>query len=178
MSWKLLIGVLLILIVVSSGLVGNLGGLKDKLLSIFQELGLENSPLSGIFQVGKEPKQLDLVITANVLDIKSDVPIALESPGFNAAEFIGNIKLDFENGKAVYTEDNSKFNFNTKLEGEIKNLKFKKLVLENLGLKVLSDSWGISSQNGTVEIYDFSGKGVIKSDSFELIGNATEVVRK
>ena len=178
MSWKLLAGIFLILILLSSSLAGNLGGLKDKLFSLFGGFGEGVKGSLGGILPEQTTKALDLEITANVLDIKSDTPVILESSSFKAEEFVGTIKLDFNNGKVVYTEDNSKFNLNTKLEGEIKNLKFKKLVLKNLGLKVLNGEWKDTAENGTIEIYDFYGRGLIRPNSFELIGNVSDIIRK
>ena len=184
LDWKILAASFAALLFVSSMLIGDFA-ITDFFADIAEKLGewLGNSPFGGMFTA---PTQSS-VINTNIIDVsiypdtfilKPDYPVNMSFNEKEITGFMGDIIIDYDEKKITLDESNSQLNIVMPIENvEIHGLILKKLLIQEKGIEANTGNWEIQTDNGTIEIYDFSGFGEISSESIHLEGNITKLIR-
>lgn len=179
-DWKIIAAAFVALLFVASMLAGNLG-VKEFFSGAVGKVGdwLGSSPLGGFFSSSsKSTEGIDIVLFPESISLSPDSGFNMSMGSTKMNGLSGILELDFRSETAKFQEKNSPLSFSLPLkESVLTGLSFSKLVVENVGITVLSGSWNITTSNGTVELYDFTGRGIVSGDGLELIGNVSKLVR-
>jgi hypothetical protein len=157
----------------SSGVsAGLLSDLFDNIKKWF-----ESSPLGGLFaRPVKRMTEIDLTFYPKDFVLNPESVVNVTSNCTKVSNFNGGISLDLEGDLAVLKESNSQLTIEEKLgEIEIHGLTIGSLELKGMKLSMVSGNWTETTDSGSLKMYDFLGRGVITSDSIELIGNVSKV---
>jgi len=140
----------------------------------------ESSPLGGLFaRPVKRITGIDLTFYPNTFTLKPESVVNVTSESTKVSNFNGEIEVNLEGGFALLKESNSQLRIEEKLgEIEIHGLSLSNLELNNMKLSMVSGNWTETTESGSLKVYDFLGKGLIKSDSIELTGNVSKVSKE
>jgi hypothetical protein len=156
----------------SSVSAGLLSDLFDNIRKWF-----ESSPLGGLFaRPVKRMTEIDLTFYPEDFVLNPESVVNLTSNSTKILNFNGGISLDLEGDLAVMKESNSQLTIEEKLgRMEIQGLTIGNLELKGMKLSMVSGNWTETTDSGSLKMYDFLGKGIITSDSIELVGNVSKV---
>jgi hypothetical protein len=183
LDWKMLAASLVAIIFVASLLIGDFA-IKGLFSGVGDGLGqwLGNSPFGGLFTAptaqGTSASTISLKFRPDSFTIKPDSPVNMTFEWGDMKMFSGEIIVDYEGKTMLVRESNSQLGLTMPLQSvKIHGLKSKKLVIQNSVIDMTADRWIIASENGSVEVYDFSGTGYISSGVIALDGNITKFTR-
>ncbi len=159
----------------SSASAGLLSDFFDKIREWF-----ESSPFGNLFaRPVKRMTEIDLTFYPKSFVFKPESMVNLTTDSTRILNFNGEIELDLEKGLAILRESNSQLRIEEKIETmEIQGLSLGSLELRNMKLTMISGNWTETTESGSLKMYDFLGKALLKPDSIELIGNVSKVVKE
>ncbi len=159
----------------SSVSAGLLSDFFDKIREWF-----ESSPLGGLFaRPVKRMTEIDLTFYPESFILNPESTVNITSDSTKVSNFNGEVSIDLEGGFALLKESNSQLTIEEKLgEIEIHSLALSNLELKSMKLSMVSGNWTETAESGSLKMYDFLGKGVIKADSIELVGNVSKVSKE
>lgn len=182
LDWKILAASFAALLFVSSMLVGDFG-VRDFFSTVVEKLGewLGNSPFGGLFTAPTSIMNVDTInlkLYPDLFVLKPDSSVNISFDKKEVVNFVGEITVDYNNKKIILDEINSPLNIVIPIETtRISGLKLKKLLVKDIKIDVSAGEWEISNDNGSIEIYDFSGLGEIDVNRIQLEGNITRLIR-
>lgn len=184
LDWKILAASFAALLFVSSLLIGDFA-IKDFFTGIADKLSewLGNSPFGGMFTAPTPSNvistdSINVKIIPDTFTLKPDLPVNVSFSGKIITDFSGEILVDYNENEVILDESNSNLNIVMPVETiEIHGLNMKKLLIQNTGIDADTGNWELATDNGTIEIYDFSGSGEIGLRSIDLVGNITRLIR-
>ncbi len=178
LDWKILAAGIAALILVAAFVAGD--SQTNFLSDIINRIGgfLGSSPFGGLFSSTEEPQPVDIIIYPENLSLHLDKNnITLNS--IELSEFTGDVSIDFSNKKISLSQKGSQLKLTAPIEKvTIEGLKIPKLLAENMRLEVVSGKYNITSNNGTIEVFNFFGQATITPQNIELMGNVTKIERK
>ena len=184
LDWKILAASFAALLFVSTLLVGDFG-IPNFFGDIADKLGewLGNSPFGGMFTAPTSSSVIDsdtinVKIFPDSFVLRPDFPVNITFDKKEIISFSGEITIDYEEKRITLDQSNSQLSIIMPIENiKIHGLKLAKLLIQEKGLDASTGNWEIKTENGSIEIYDFSGIGEITSRSIELDGNITKLIR-
>lgn len=178
LDWKILAASFVALLVVSSVLLGGFG-IGEFFSDLINKIGewLGSSPFGGFFSTPTaKTKEIDIVLYPANLSLKPDSSINVSTDMITLTNFKGEISTDFENETLIFKESDSSLIVEIPLERiTIPDLQIKKMSFENVRFDMKPN---ITGENGSIEIYDFLGKGIIAVGSVEFQGNVSKMTVK
>ena len=159
----------------SSVSAGLLSDFFDKIREWF-----ESSPLGGFFaRPVKRMTEIDLAFYPKNFVLKPESIVNVSSNSTKITNFNGEIEVNIEGGFALLKESNSRLVIEERIgQIEISGLTITNLELKGMKLSLVSGNWTETTDSGSLKAYDFLGKGVLKHDSIELIGNVSKVSKE
>lgn len=183
LDWKILAASFVALIFISSFLVGNFG-IKELVGKIIDKVDdwLSGSPFEGFFKApSKEDTQterIELVIYPENFSIKPDSVVDIKIGDIQLNKFSGEINADFRKNKISLNQKDSEFKIEMPVQRTlISNLELKTLSV-NGKIYMKTGKWEFNTENGSVQLFGFSGNMEINIDSIGFTGNATRVLRE
>ena len=176
MDWRIIAASFAALIVIVSLLFNGVGG---NFSGIFKNVGgwLSSSPFSG-FVVTPEAKthSLDLILYPEQITIKPDSDVNISIKGTKIDNFLGNINVNFKEGKITFEQEKTSLKFESAIESmEIDGFKVSSFYVDNMQLKILPDT---VSNNGSVQMKNFNGKLIITEANIQFSGNVSKVTAR
>jgi hypothetical protein len=177
LDWKILVAAFAALLIASTVLVGGFGGFG--LTDIFDNIGdwLKSSPFGGFFEAPvASTHQVGITLKPEIYTLKTSSSINLSIDSIDFVDFNGNIEADFQEKTLIFTEANTPLNIKMPLQNiTIHDIRVDKIFLEGTDFSVSSDQLETTGENGTIEIYDFSGEIRFSPDFVGLYGNVSMV---
>jgi hypothetical protein len=180
LEWKILAAIFAVLIVLSSALVSNTG-IKDFFLNSTGDFGdsIQGSPFdwfSSLFSTPqKEVNAVEIKLITGNITLEMGSPVNITAGTSNILNFKGSVSLNFRENSSTFQPADSDIRLDTELEKTvIKEVRFSKLVLQNIDFVVTSEKTNITGSDDKIEIYDFSGD-ITVTDHILLSGNVTKV---
>lgn len=178
LDWKILAASFVALLVVSSVLLGGFG-IGEFFSDLMNKIGewLGSSPFGGFFSTPTAgTKEIDIVLYPANLSLKPDSSINVSTDAVTLTNFKGEINADFEDEVLIFRESGSSLTVETPLKRiTIPDLQIKRLSFENIRFAVKPN---ITGENGSIEIYDFLGRGTITVGTVEFQGNISRMTVK
>lgn len=182
-DWKIMAASLAALLFVSSVFVGDFG-LREFFGTITEKLGewLGNSPFGGLFTAPTssviDADVVSLKIYPETFTLRPDHPVNITFGTHTITDFTGDISVDYVGNVLAFDEANSQLVLEMPIETTaVEGMFIKKLVIDNEKIDVSTGDWEISSNNGSIELYDFDGIAEIDSGMIALSGNISKLVR-
>jgi hypothetical protein len=159
----------------SSVSAGLLSDFFDKIREWF-----ESSPLGGLFaRPVKRMTEIDLTFYPKDFALNPESIVNVTSNSTKVLNFNGGISIDLEGNFVVLKESNSQLTIEERLgKIEVHGLIIGNLELKGMKLSMVSGNWTETTDSGSLKMYDFLGKGIIDSDSIELVGNVSKVSKE
>ncbi len=174
LDWKIAAaGVVIVIAASSVFLTGSgAGGLFSNVINQIQEW-LESSPFGGLFASPlSEEKTVSIILFPSNFTLKPDDSINITADNINIMKFRGEINIDFEKESIEMQESDTNLVMQLPVGAvNISGLKFKHMLVEGMGFRV----GNITSNNGSIEIFNFFGSGIINLNTLELKGNLTKL---
>jgi hypothetical protein len=150
------------------------------LSDIFEKIKqwFESSPFGNIFaQPVKRMEEIDLTFYPENFSLSLNTFVNITSNSTKISNFKGDLLVS--NGYLELKEFGSSLTLEQRIDDllEIHGLGITNLELKNMKLHMISGNWNETSENGSVKIFDFLGKGIIRKDMVELIGNVSKVIK-
>jgi hypothetical protein len=180
LDWRILAASFAALLFISSVLVGGLG-ITDFFSTIANKISewLGSTPFSNIFssQSKTSSEEVDLTLYTPFFTLKPDSSVNITTEGITLKEFEGEVNIDFQNSGIFFRPINTQLTIDTVLkEVNISNLRLSKLLVDNTMLRIKSDKWNITSDNGSVEMHGFEGYASVTNSSITLKGNVSRLI--
>ncbi len=183
MDWKILAASFAALIFVSSLFVGDFA-IKDFFSTLVDKIGewVGSSPFGGMFAAPTHPssgtQEIELKMYSQNLVINPEYPVNISFDNNEMTGFLGTLEINYIKRNIELGEDKTNLRITIPLKDiSIEGLTFKKFTINNAKIDVHTDRWDISSENGSVELYDFSGFGEINNEMIVFKGNVTKIQR-
>lgn len=162
-------------VLASSVSAGLLSDLFDNIRKWF-----ESSPLGGLFaRPVKRISEIDLTFYPESFVLNPESAVNVTSESTKVSNFNGEVSINLGEGFVLLKESNSQLVVEEKLGViEMHGLTFGNLELKNMKLSMVSGNWTETAESGSLKIYDFLGKGTIKTDSIELVGNVSKISKE
>jgi len=159
----------------SSASAGLLSDILDNIKKWF-----ESSPLGGLFSMPvKRMTEIDITFYPGSFDLIPESAVNLTSNSTWVSNFKGEISVDLDGDSMLLKEGNSQLVIEERLGVvEISALSLGSLELNSMKLSMVSGNWTETTDSGSLKVYDFLGKGIITSDSIELIGNVSKISKE
>jgi hypothetical protein len=140
----------------------------------------ESSPLGGLFaRPVKRMTEIDLTFYPETFVLKPESMVNITSGSTKIFGFNGEMEVSIEGGFALMKEINSQLTIEERLgEMEISGLALSSLELKGVKLSMVSGNWTETTDSGSLKMYDFLGRGIITSDSIELVGNVSKISKE
>ncbi|NIP40199.1 MAG: hypothetical protein GTN39_01615 [Candidatus Aenigmarchaeota archaeon] len=140
----------------------------------------ESSPLGGLFsRPVKRMAEIDLTFYPKNFVLNPESVVNVTSNSTRVSNFKGEIEVNLEGGVALLKESNSPLIIEERIGNvEIHGMSLGSLELKNTKLSMVSGNWTETTESGSLKIYDFLGKALLKTDSIELIGNVSKVSKE
>jgi hypothetical protein len=179
-DWKILAASFAALVLISSVLVGNVGGgnvFTDLFSKISEWFG--STPFSGFLVApGPDAEKVNIKIYPERITLVPESKVNLTLNDVEVRDFSGEISIDLGENEAFVKESGSSLTMALEIdEILIEGVVNKRLVIENTKLEVSSGTWNIKTNNGSMEFYDFSGDVLVSPSVIELNGNVTKIER-
>jgi len=175
LDWKILAASFVALLVVSSVLLGGFG-IGEFFSDLINKIGewLGSSPFGGFLSAPTtETKQIDIMLYPANLSLLPDSIVNISTDAVTLTNFKGEINMDFKDKTLIFKESGSSLTVEVPLEGiTVSDLQIKKMSFENLIFDVKPD---ITGGNGSIEIHDFLGKGIITTRGVGFQGNVSKM---
>jgi hypothetical protein len=152
----------------------------EGLLSDFFEMikkWFESSPLGNLFAMPvKRIEVLKMSFYPENFEFTADDFVNVSTGTSEISNFKGSMGIDMGNKVMVLKEAGSSLSVRETIgEVSIEGLKINSLELRDMKLVLTSGNWNETTENGSVEIKDFLGKGVIREGVIELDGNVSKI---
>lgn len=137
----------------------------------------ESSPLGGLFSTPvKRMAEIDLTFYPKTFVLKPESMVNMTSDSTKVSNFNGEIQVNLEGGFALLKESDSQLVIEERIGNvEIHGMSLGSLELKSTKLSMVSGNWTETTESGSLKIYDFLGKCLLKADSIELIGNVSRI---
>jgi len=170
-DWKILGATFAALLVVSTLFLGGFGipdFFSDILEKISQWLG--SSPFGGI-QGKTIPVKIRIQPTQFVLSPAKPINITLDS--FEMENFQGEMEIYFQNSTLIFTQEK------LRIESNLQNFIIPEVQIQKLWLQtsfqVSAQGSNITSDNGTLEVWNFKGVLSLENKTIYFSGNVTKI---
>lgn len=174
----LLVAVFVVLLLSSTVLVASVSGqgfFSDILDNI--KKWFESSPFGNLLSSPvKSTEEVKLVFRSDELQLEISNPVNITANGSRVMNFRGTLEINKQDNTAMFRQTGSSLVFvqdigNIRIEG----LMLPALDLTNRELQIISGNWNETSQNGSVDIRDFTGVAIITPSQVELDGNVSKL---
>ncbi|MBL7205962.1 MAG: hypothetical protein ISS36_00005 [Candidatus Aenigmarchaeota archaeon] len=183
LDWKILAASFVALIFISSFLIGNLG-IKDVVGKIIDKVEgmLTGSPLDGFLTTPSkqdaQTESLELTIYPDNFSLNPNSVTNIKIGEMNLNSFSGDISVDFKENEIVLTQKGTELLIKLPVQKTtIENLEITSISVDGK-IRMKTGKWEFNSESGTVEIFGFSGRAEINSESIFFEGNASRVLRE
>ena len=171
----ILVGLLLSLSVVP-------GARAEGLLSDFFNMikkWFESSPLGNIFTSPvKRVEMIKLSFYPESFEFTTPYFINITTSTSEILNFKGNVNIDVKNKFVALKESGTSLSLKEAIgQVNIDGLKLTSLELKGMKLSLASGNWNETTENGSVTVNDFLGKGTIKEGVIELEGNVSRIIK-
>ena len=170
--------VFVVLLLSSTILVTSVSGegfLSDILENI--KKWFESSPFGNILSAPvKSTEEVVLVFNSDGFALEIPTPVNITTNTSRIINFKGMLKVDNEEGKAIFTQSGSSLSVEESIAGiTINNLMLDALELNSREVHIMSGNWNETSQNGSVEMKDFVGRAILTHSTIKLQGNVSKI---
>jgi hypothetical protein len=140
----------------------------------------ESSPLGGLFaRPVKRMAEIDLTFYPETFLLRPESMVNITSDSTGIFGFNGEMDVSIAEDFVLMKESNSQLTVKERLgEIEISGLVISSLELNGMKLNMVSGNWTETTDSGSLKMYDFLGRGIITSDSIELVGNVSKVSKE
>jgi hypothetical protein len=139
----------------------------------------ESSPLGNIFTSPvKRTEVIRLGFYPETYEFTPTDFVNVSTNTSGLSNFKGTISVDLKNKISTFKESGSTLLIRESIgEISIDGLKLASIDLKGMKLALFSGNWNETTENGSVTLNDFLGKGTIKEGYIEFEGNASRVNR-
>lgn len=137
----------------------------------------ESSPLGNLFTAPvKRTEAIKLVFYPETFEFNAADFINITTATSEIANFKGTIAIDMKNKVSTFKESGSVLLIKEGMGAiNIDGLKLNSLELKGMKLILSSGNWNETTENGSITINDFLGRGTIKEGLIELEGNVSRI---
>lgn len=170
LDWKILGATFAALLVVSTLFIGGFG-IEDFFSDIFEKLSewLGTSP----FGTTSRTTYVEFILYPKELSFTVEKPVNITLDSFKVENFLGDVSISFINDTISLQSNSLVINTHTQ------NLIIHTLQLKNLKalckFQVFGPSSNITSENGSIEIYNFLGTLSLSNHTLYFSGNTTRI---
>ena len=139
----------------------------------------ESSPLGNIFNAPvKRAETIKLTFYPDNFEINAADFINITTPTSEISNFKGTVSIDMKGKTFVMKEAGTQLYVKETIGIiYVDGLKLTSLDLQGMKLSLSSGNWNETTENGSVTLNDFLGRGKINEDRIELEGNVSRLVR-
>ena len=154
------------------------GGLLSDFFDMIKKW-FESSPLGNIFNAPvKRIETIKLGFYPESFEINAADPINMTTASSGIYNFKGKLSIDMKNRLVLMQETGSSLVIKESIGTiNVDGLKLNSLDLKGMKLVLTTGNWNETTDNGSVVINDFLGKGTIKDGFIEIEGNVSRVVK-
>ncbi|MEE9323225.1 MAG: hypothetical protein V3U72_01645 [Candidatus Aenigmarchaeota archaeon] len=139
----------------------------------------ESSPLGNLFSMPvKRIETIKMSFYPESFEFSMDDFVNISTGTGEISNFKGHMSIDMGNKILVLKEAGSSLSIKETIgEINVEGLKIGSLELKGMKLVLASGNWNETTENGSVTIKDFLGRGLIKEGAIELEGNVSKVIK-
>lgn len=137
----------------------------------------ESSPLGNIFTAPvKRTETVKIGFYPETFEFSSADLVNITTATGEISNFKGTVSVDMKNNVSTFRESGSALLIKESIGSiSIDGLKMSSLELSGMKLVLTSGNWNETTENGSVSVNDFLGRGTIKDGFIELEGNVSRI---
>ena len=139
----------------------------------------ESSPLGNLFSMPvKRIETIKLSFYPESFEFNVEDFVNISTSEIEISNFKGLMSIDIEGKIMVLKEAGSSLSIKETIGTiNIGGLRIGSLELKDMKLALVSGNWNETTENGSIMIKDFLGKGLVKEGVIELEGNVSKVIK-